>query len=110
MLARELAALLDGRREVHRAGVDGIFLHRPELAGLWDASLWVEVPFEVSLPRGNARFGPLDDAACDPGSPANTRYVGGQRTYLAEVAPRSRATWVLDNTDLEHPVLGAARP
>lgn len=182
VLARELAALLDGRREVHRAGVDGfhrpralryargrtaesfyrdsydhdavrtrlvgpfragdpwaravfdveadhpvedprpaagedallivdgIFLHRPELAGLWNASLWVEVPFEVSVPRGNARFGPVDEVARDPASPANARYVGGQRTYLAEVVPGSRATWVLDNTDLEHPVLGAARP
>ena len=37
--------------------VDGIFLHRPELADLWDASVWVDVPFEVSVPRGNARFG-----------------------------------------------------
>ncbi|MBT9254406.1 uridine kinase [Phycicoccus sp. MAQZ13P-2] len=90
--------------------VDGIFLHRPELAGLWDASLWVEVPFDVSVPRGNARFGPVDDALRDPDSSANARYVGGQRTYLAEVAPRSRATWVLDNTDLEHPVLWASRP
>ncbi len=50
------------------------------------------------------------EVARDPASPANARYVGGQRTYLAEVVPWSRATWVLDNTDLEHPVLGAARP
>ena len=36
--------------------VEGIFLHRPELVGLWDASVWVDVPFEVSVPRGNERF------------------------------------------------------
>jgi uridine kinase len=181
VLGRELALLLDGRREVHRAGVDGfhrprarryargrtaesfyrdsydhdalrgelvdpfragapfrpavfdveadaalppggadpaagpgalllldgIFLHRPELADLWDASVWVEVPFAVSVPRGNARFGALDDASADPGSDANARYVGGQRLYLAEVDPAARATWVLDNTDLAAPALAA---
>lgn len=36
--------------------VEGIFLHRPELRSLWDASVWVDVPFEVSVPRGNVRF------------------------------------------------------
>jgi hypothetical protein len=38
----------------------------------------------------------------------NTRYVGGQRLYLAEVDPASRATWVLDNTQLDAPVLTGA--
>jgi uridine kinase len=32
--------------------VDGFFLHRRERADLWDASVWVEVPIEVSVPRG----------------------------------------------------------
>ncbi|XVX18881.1 uridine kinase [Actinomycetota bacterium] len=82
--------------------VDGIFLHRPELADVWDATVWLEVPFEVSVPRGNARFEGLVD---DPESPDNARYVGGQRLYLAEADPAGRATWVLDNTDLDHPVL-----
>lgn len=83
--------------------VDGIFLQRPELADVWDAAVWVEVPFSVSVPRGNARFGDGHDA--DPEAPENQRYVGGQRLYLAAVEPRSRATWVLDNTDLDRPVL-----
>jgi uridine kinase len=90
--------------------VDGIFLHRPELADLWDARVWVDVPFEVSVPRGNARFGELAAQAADPASEVNARYVGGQRLYLAEVGPAARATWVLDNTDLAAPVLtGSAR-
>ncbi|GAA2476164.1 uridine kinase [Terrabacter carboxydivorans] len=83
--------------------VDGIFLQRPELADVWDAAVWVEVPFSVSVPRGNARFGDGHDG--DPEAAANQRYVGGQRLYLAAVEPRSRATWVLDNTDLDRPVL-----
>jgi uridine kinase len=87
--------------------VDGIFLQRPGLADVWDATLWVDVPFAVSVPRGNARFGDGHDP--DPGAEPNQRYVGGQRLYLAAVDPRSRATWVLDNTDLDLPVLHPAR-
>jgi hypothetical protein len=85
--------------------LDGIFLHRPELADLWDASVWVEVPFEVSVPRGNARFGAVGADEADPASAVNARYVGGQRLYLAEVDPAARATWVLDNTHLASPVV-----
>lgn len=85
--------------------VDGIFLHRPQLADLWDASVWLRVPFEVSVPRGNARFGAVGAEEADPASAVNARYVGGQRLYLTEVQPASRATWVLDNTDLAAPVL-----
>ena len=90
--------------------VDGIFLHRRELADLWDASVWVEVPFEVSVPRGNARFGEVGAPEADPASAVNARYVGGQRLYLDEVDPASRATWVLDNTDLAAPVLTGSAP
>ena len=87
--------------------VDGIFLQRPELADVWDAVVWVDVPFAVSVPRGNSRFG--DDHDPDPEAEANRRYVGGQRLYLSAVDPRARATWVLDNTDLERPVLHPLR-
>jgi len=81
--------------------VDGIFLQRPELRSTWDAALFVDVPFTVSVPRGNARFpGPHDS---DPEAESNHRYVDGQRRYLDEVRPRERATWVLDNTDLGRP-------
>lgn len=88
--------------------VDGIFLQRPELAGAWDAVVFVDVPFTVSVPRGNARFGERHDP--DPEAEPNRRYVGGQRLYLAEADPRGRATWVLDNTDLDAPVLHRNHP
>ncbi|WP_353510923.1 uridine kinase [Intrasporangium sp.] len=81
--------------------VDGIFLQRPELHSAWDATLFVDVPFEVSVPRGNTRFPGLHDS--DPEAESNSRYVRGQRIYLDEVRPRERATWVLDNTDLRRP-------
>jgi uridine kinase len=80
--------------------LDGIFTHRDELAGFWDYSVWLEVPFAVSVPRGAARgYGDPDPAAA-----ANRRYIEGQRIYLAECDPRSRATTVVDNTDLARPV------
>ena len=81
--------------------IDGIFLQRPELADVWDATVWVAVPFSISVPRGNARFpGPHD---ADPEAASNQRYVGGQRLYLAEARPRESSTWIFDNADLARP-------
>lgn len=88
--------------------VEGIFLHRPELRELWDASVWLEVPFDVSVARGNARFPGQYDS--NPEAAVNHRYVGGQRLYLAECAPWDRASWIVDNEDLQHPRLRTHRP
>jgi uridine kinase len=75
---------------------DGIFLHRPELRDLWDLSVFLEVDFEVSIPRGAGRgYGDPDPAA-----ESNKRYVEGQKLYLATCRPRERATWVIDNNVL----------
>lgn len=83
--------------------VDGIFLHRPELCDLWDASVWVQVPFAVSVPRGNERFAGEYDS--DPESESNRRYVGGQRLYSSACSPWEQATWIVDNEDLAHPMI-----
>ncbi|MDQ3432399.1 MAG: uridine kinase [Actinomycetota bacterium] len=80
---------------------DGIFVHRDELVGCWDYSVWLDVPFAVSIPRG-ARRGYGDP---DPSAPANRRYVEGQRCYLADCRPRERATVVIDNEHLDRPRL-----
>jgi len=61
------------------------------------------VPFSVSVPRvarRGAGFG-----SPDPEAPSNRRYVEGQRLYLRECAPASRATVVVDNTDLDAPAI-----
>jgi len=81
--------------------VDGIFLHRPELRGVWDYSVFLHVDFAVSIPRGAQR----DGTSPDPRAPSNRRYVEGQRLYLAECAPQRHASVVIDNTDLDRPVL-----
>ena len=83
--------------------VDGIFLRRPELYAEWDASVFLLVPFDVSVPRGNARF-PDRPGTGDPAHAANERYVGGQRLYLQQ-ARINPPTWILDNTDLQRPHL-----
>lgn len=84
--------------------VEGIFLRRPGLAHEWDATLFVDVPFEVAVPRGNARFPGHTSDEDRPDHPANARYVGGQRLYLQQ-ARLHPPTWILDNTDLHRPQL-----
>ena len=79
--------------------VDGIFLHRPELRDLWDWSIWLEVPFEVSY----ARMALRDGSDPDPDAPSNSRYREGQEIYLREARPREAASVIVDNADLAHP-------
>lgn len=79
--------------------LDGIFLHRDELAGSWDMSVFLDVPFSVSYRRMAVR----DGSNPDPHAPENRRYLEGQRIYLALCNPQERANIVIDNADLEAP-------
>lgn len=79
--------------------VDGIFLQRDELAGVWDLAVWLEVPFAETY----ARMAVRDGCPADPDDPANTRYREGQRLYLAACAPGDRADVVVDNADVARP-------
>lgn len=79
--------------------VDGVFLHRDELVGHWDFSVFLDVPFDVTVPRTAAR----DGTPADPDDPANRRYVHAHRHYLASCDPASRATLTVDNADLTAP-------
>lgn len=83
------------------AVVDGIFLHRDELAGAWDLSVWLDVPFDVAY----ARMAVRDGCPPDPHDPANARYREGQLLYLAACAPADRADLVVDNADAARPRL-----
>ena len=79
--------------------VDGLFLHRDELVDVWDLSVFLQVPFEVSVARMAAR----DGSHPSPGHPSVGRYVGGQRLYFAACQPWQRADLVIDVTDLDAP-------
>ncbi|WP_143030378.1 uridine kinase [Blastococcus aurantiacus] len=81
--------------------IDGIFLHRDELAGRWGLSVWLDVPFAVTA----ARMALRDGSPAHPGHPAMRRYVGGQLLYFAACAPWERADLVVDNTDWTTPRL-----
>jgi uridine kinase len=63
---------------------DGIFLHRPDLRSYWDFSIFLEVRFDISIPRGAQR----GEGSSDPRSPENRRYVEGQKIYLRECDPK----------------------
>ncbi len=81
--------------------VDGIFLHRDELAQHWDVSVFLDVPFDETFRRMAQR----DGCPPDPADPANRRYVEGQRLYLGASRPAARATFVIDNSDPTAPEL-----
>lgn len=79
--------------------VDGMFLHRDELYSdrgrkPWTLSVWLDVPFSVSVPRLAQR----DQTSPDPAHLSNRRYVEGQRLYIERCDPASRADLVVVNT------------
>lgn len=63
--------------------VDGAFLNRPELRGIWNYSIWLDAEPEAAG--------------------QSSRYAGGQKLYIAEANPRAKATAIVDNTDPELP-------
>lgn len=75
--------------------VDGVFVHRDELAPYWDFSLYLHVDLAVSLVRMSAR----DDLPIE----TTPRYTGAHRLYLDACDPLRRASIVVDNTDLGTP-------
>jgi uridine kinase len=84
---------------------DGIFPHRPELRRHWDYSVFLQVDFHISIPRGAGRgYGDPD-----PWSRVNHRYVEGQRLYLRTCRPQEHASIVIDNTVLAEPAIISGR-
>jgi uridine kinase len=79
--------------------VDGIFLNRPELKGLWNYSIWLEVEPDTAAGRVIARD--ADAFEHDIANPE--RYSGGQELYLEEAKPLEAATAIVDNNDYDHP-------
>ncbi|HEX5110393.1 MAG TPA: hypothetical protein VFV95_18210 [Vicinamibacterales bacterium] len=78
---------------------DGVFLHRPELRPHWDFSVFLEAPFEVTIPRCASR----DGSSPDVNAAENRRYVDGQQLYLRECEPARVATMVINDADLASP-------
>ena len=86
---------------------DGIFLHRAELRDVWDLSIFLDAPFDVTIPRGAGRGAPWGSP--DVQAPSNQRYIKGQRLYLRESEPQKLADFVIDYSDLANPIVVARR-
>jgi uridine kinase len=79
--------------------VDGVFLNRDELRGIWNYSLYLEVPWASAYARLAAEFG----VEADADAASNSRYRRGQELYLLDAFPRGRANAIVDNTNAEKP-------
>jgi uridine kinase len=79
--------------------IDGLFLLRPELAGVWNFAIWLDAPDEVRRERMIERDGshPESDSAL------GQRYLGAQELYQREAKPRAAASAIIDNSDYDHP-------
>ena len=79
--------------------VEGVFLHRPELVGLWHTSAWLEVPWETAVQRCVDRDG-FDPA---PEAVLRRQFFGAEEIYLRRVDPRKRAVATFDLREPVHP-------
>ena len=83
--------------------VDGVFLQRRELAGGWEARVFLQVSaaetLRRALERDTARFG--SEAAVR--ERYVRRYLPAQRLYAERVQPARKADVVFDNEDLYQP-------
>ncbi len=74
--------------------VDGAFLNRPELRGLWHWSVWLDADPVAAAERLLLLDGPAG---------LSERYRGGQALYEADANPRAKASAIVDNTDPAFP-------
>jgi uridine kinase len=85
--------------------VDGTFLQRADLAELWDEVIYIDTDAQAARARAAER-----DSVLFGGPPAveemyRSRYHPACELYAKEVDPVSRAGIVIDNNDLNRPIL-----
>ncbi len=83
--------------------VDGTFLQRPELAGNWDLTVFVETRQEVSEGRGITRDTELLGGEAAARQFYAERYKPAYELYAGLCAPASSADVVISNDDFDHP-------
>lgn len=81
--------------------MDGLFLHRNELRGYWNYSIFLECTRTTCLDRCAAR----GDGEASIRHPENQRYINGFLLYQLECNPHLRASVVINNEDLANPKL-----
>jgi uridine kinase len=84
---------------------DGIFAQRPELHGVWDLVVFLQVAFEETLRRSQLRDARPGQSRTELERRFWKRYAGGQGLYLKAVQPHLRADIVVDNHDPARPTI-----
>lgn len=79
--------------------IDGVFLHRRELAGLWNYSIWLATPPREVPEAPHAE--PADDS--EGAGERAAVYRAADERYQAEASPSEKATTIIDNRDPERP-------
>lgn len=79
--------------------VDGVFLQRPELHGMWNYAIWLDAAADLRL----ARMVERDGVDPDPAAESNRRYSDAQALYVRDVHPNITANAIVDNTDPDAP-------
>ena len=64
--------------------VDGPYLLRPELKGIWNFSVWLEAPARTEDARSEGE-------------------LGAEQLYQREAMPRTAASAIIDDSDVDHP-------
>ena len=77
--------------------VDGGFLDRPELRGVWNYTIWLDADDAARAERLRVEEG------IEPGSELAARYAGADDLYERDARPRETATAIIDATDPDHP-------
>ncbi len=75
--------------------VEGTFLHRDELVGFWDVSVFLD----VTRSEAHRRMGHRGGLDREDRAALLQRYDGAQQLYFAHARPWERASIVVDNTD-----------
>jgi uridine kinase len=86
---------------------DGVFMQRPELVDLWDATIFVAADLDVAARRGADRNLAWTDSLDSTHERYRVRYIPAQRRYIDEQRPHERADFVVDNTVIAAPSLTA---
>lgn len=82
---------------------DGVFLQRRELDAMWDLTIWVEAPFDVTVKRAIARDSHQALESAMIRNLYERRNVPAQQLYLTQCQPRERADIVFNNADFDRP-------
>lgn len=87
--------------------MEGIFLFRPELVKYWDVKIFLDVPFTITVQRAIKRAAERAHIGNEQEiiDAYQKRYIPGQEIYFAQAHPKEQANIIIDNSDVENPVL-----